>query len=118
MIAHLITLSNALAALSSALAAYFWYQASQVQAPPKILMGGSSWYHPELNPQNASIDATPLVEFAKESGRRNKVAALWSMSAAIFAFLGWALGAWVSWTSVAPLSGQLSSSTRGHVPRT
>jgi hypothetical protein len=46
MIAHLITLSNALAALSSALAAYFWYQASQVQAPPKILMGGSSWYHP------------------------------------------------------------------------
>jgi hypothetical protein len=39
MLAFLITLSNALAALSSALSAFFWYQASQVKAPPKLLHG-------------------------------------------------------------------------------
>jgi hypothetical protein len=42
------------------------------------------------------INTNPLVEFAKESGRRNKVAALWSAAAAFFAFLGWALGAYVA----------------------
>jgi len=78
--------SNILAAISSFLAAYFWYQASQVEAPPKKLTG--------KNYTNAvAVDTEPLIKWAQESGRRNKIAALWSAAAAAFAFLAWALGA-------------------------
>jgi hypothetical protein len=92
MMAYLITQFNILAALSSALAAYFWYQASQVKAPPKTLKGGTTLFHPQLNPQNTSIDTSPLVDYVQESGRLNKVAAKWSAAAALFAFLSWGLG--------------------------
>ena len=59
MMAHLLTLSNILAALSSALAAYFWYRASQVKAPTYGYgVGGGA-------------DAKSVIEYAQESGRRN-----------------------------------------------
>jgi hypothetical protein len=75
-LAHcLSTASNFLAALSSAPAAYFWYQASQVKAPTYGYgVGGGA-------------DAKSVIEYAQESGRRNKIAALWSAAAAAFAFL-------------------------------
>jgi hypothetical protein len=38
------------------------------------------------------VDARPLVKWAQESGRLNKVAATWSAAAALFAFLSWGLG--------------------------
>jgi hypothetical protein len=85
MIAYLTTLLNALAALSSALAAYFWYQASRVEAPGE-LRGEVMYDGPAI------VDTRPLVEYAQESGRRNKIAALWSAAAALFAFLSWGLG--------------------------
>jgi hypothetical protein len=44
------------------------------------------------NGSNAFVDATPLAEYAQESGKRNKTAALWSAGAAVFAFLSWTLG--------------------------
>jgi hypothetical protein len=53
------------------------------------------------------VDTRPLVQFARESGRRNKVAASWS-AAAFFAFVAWAIGAYVSWTSVAHRFGALT----------
>jgi hypothetical protein len=84
MMAHLITLSNFLAALSSALAAVFWYRAAMVEGPREL---SGQWSF-----GGVGIDTGPLVEFAKESGRRNKVAALCSMSAALFAGLGAGLG--------------------------
>ena len=97
MIQNLVSATTFLAALASALAAYFWYHAAMVDPPPTVLTGSSRWAS-RANPDapNAVVDATPLIKFAKESGRRNKVAALWSAAAASFAFLGWALGAYAS----------------------
>jgi hypothetical protein len=73
-----------LAALCSAIAAYFWHRASQVEAPEVLRgtapIGGS-----------VRVNTNPLVAFARETGRRNKVAAKWSAAAAAFAFLSWAL---------------------------
>jgi hypothetical protein len=91
--AHLITLSNLLAAVCSALAAYRWFQATQVKDPPTVLLG-SSGYATRTLPftPNAAVDARPLVKWAQESGRLNKVAATWSAAAALFAFLSWGLG--------------------------
>ena len=83
--ARLITLFDLLAALSSLLAAVFWYRASQVEAP-ETLHGGAGWGGP------VTVDASPLVNFVRESGRRNKVAALYSAAAALCAFLSWGLG--------------------------
>ena len=85
MIQLAINASSFLAAVSSALAAFFWYRASQVEAP-KDLVGSAPMGGPVV------VNTRPLVEFAKESGRRNKVAALWSAAAAFFAFLAWGLG--------------------------
>jgi hypothetical protein len=83
-------------------AVHFLYRAAQVEAPPAVLLG-SSGYASRANPfaPNAAVDAQPLVKYAQESARRNKVAASWSAAAAFFAFLACALGVWVSWTSVA-----------------
>jgi hypothetical protein len=89
MIAHLTTLSNFLAALSSGLAAYFWYRASRVEAPGELRA-------PVPYGGTAIVDAAPLVKYAQESGRRNKIAALWSASAALFTVLAWGLGALTS----------------------
>jgi hypothetical protein len=84
--AHLITLSNLLAAICSALAAYRWYQATQIKDPPTALQGNYGW------DVGVAVDTRPLVKWAQESGRLNKVAATWSAAAALFAFLSWALG--------------------------
>jgi hypothetical protein len=100
MIQILVSAANLFAAVSSALAAYHWYHASQVVAP-RELRGFSMWSSRDNPGPNVGVDAGPLVEFARESGRRNKVAALWSAAAALFAFVAWALGTWVSWTSAA-----------------
>jgi hypothetical protein len=90
---YVITLSNFLAALSSALAAFFWYRAAQVQAPPNALFGVSGFADANYgNGFNSFVDAKPLVEYAQDSGRRNKIAALWSAAAALFAFLAWCFG--------------------------
>jgi hypothetical protein len=81
-LAHILSIaSNVLAAISSALAAIFWYRASQVKAPTYAYgVGGGA-------------DAKSVIEYAQKSGRRNKIAALWSAAAATFTFLAWALGA-------------------------
>lgn len=92
MIQVLSIATTFLAAVCSALAAYHWYRAAQVEAPIK-LEGVSGWGGP------TTVDATPLAEFASESGRRNKVAALWSAAAGAFAGLAWALGTYLSWTA-------------------
>jgi hypothetical protein len=96
MIQLAILAANLLTALCSALAAYHWYRASQVKDPPSALVGyagfGSS-EHPRR--PNAGVDASPLVEWAQESGKRNKTAALWSAAAAALAGLGWALGLFI-----------------------
>ena len=84
MMVYLITLSIFLAARSSVLAAFFWYRAAMVEGPRKL---SGQWSF-----GGVGIDTGPLLEFAKESGQRNKVAALWSASAALFAFLSWGLG--------------------------
>jgi hypothetical protein len=78
---HILSIaSNILAALSSALAAIFWYRASQVKAPTYGYgVGGGA-------------DAKSVIEYAQRTGRRNKIAALWSALAASFAFLAWGLG--------------------------
>ena len=84
--AHCLSItSNVLAAISSGLAAYFWFQASQVELPPALV--GKAF-------TNAFVmDTTLLDKWAQESGRRNKIAALWSAAAAFFTFLAWVLGA-------------------------
>jgi hypothetical protein len=91
MIAHLITLLNLFAAVCSALAAYRWYQATQIKDPPTALLGTVGWAGRD-NAPNAGVDATPLVKWAQDSSKLNKVAASWSAAAALFAFLSWGLG--------------------------
>jgi hypothetical protein len=64
-----------LGAVSSLIAAVWWYRASQVEAPGELR--GDVGYR------------GPAVEYARESGRRNKIAALWSAAAALFTGLTW-----------------------------
>ena len=86
VVAWSIPVFNLLAALSSAVAAFFWYRASQVQAPPTALLGNSGL------DVGGDVDVTSFVEYVQESGRRNKIAALCSAATALFAFLSWTLG--------------------------
>jgi hypothetical protein len=87
----LITLLNLLATVCSALAAYRWYQATQIKDPPAALLGSAGWTSRSGGP-NAGVDTTPLVKWAQDSNKRNKAAATWSAAAAFFAFLSWGLG--------------------------
>jgi hypothetical protein len=91
--AHLITLSNLLAAICSALAAYYWFRATQVKDPPATLQGsfGFGTRTPPFKP-TGGVNSTPLVKWAQDSGKANRVAASWSAAAAFFAFLSWGLG--------------------------
>jgi hypothetical protein len=92
-----VSLLTALAGLTSGIAAWLWYIASQVDAP-ETLEGFSSWgSRAEPNRPNVSIDATPLIEFAQESGRRNTAAAQWSATAAGLGFLAGMLSAYATW---------------------
>jgi hypothetical protein len=90
--AHLITLLNLFAAVCSALAAYRWYQATQIKEPATALLGTFGWAGGDQTGPTGGVDAKPLVEWVQESGRLNKVAATWSAVAAVFAFLSWGLG--------------------------
>jgi hypothetical protein len=93
----IVSLLTAIAGLTSGRAAWLWYRASQVDAP-KTLEGFSVWTtRAEPDRPNVKIDATPLIEFAQESGRRNKAAAHWSAAAAVFGFLAGMLAAYVAW---------------------
>jgi hypothetical protein len=92
-----ISLLTAAAGLTSGRAAWLWYLASQVNAP-QILDGFSVWTS-RADPKrpNISVDATPIIKFAQESGRRNKAAARWSAAAAALAFLAGLLSAYAAW---------------------
>jgi hypothetical protein len=94
---QLASASNLLAAVANALAAYHWYQAAQVKNPPAVLVGSGGGWVSQAKPfePNAGVDASPLVEYARESSKRNKTAATWSAAAAAFAALGWVLGLFV-----------------------
>jgi hypothetical protein len=91
--APLTSCATFLAAICSALAAYHWYRAAQVKDPPTVFVGVAG-YATRTRPAapNATVDASALVEYARESAKRNKTAALWSAAAAFFAFLAWGLG--------------------------
>jgi hypothetical protein len=92
-----VSLLTALAAFSSGVAAWLWYLASQVDAP-ETLEGFSVWgSRLEPNRPNVVIDATPLIEFAQESGRRNTAAAQWSAAAAALGFLAGLMSAYAAW---------------------
>jgi hypothetical protein len=99
MIQTLVSATTFLAALASTLAACFWYRAAQVESPPDMLLGSSGLRSAAIpNAPDSFVDATPLVKYARESGQRNKLAALCSAAAAFFAGLAAALGTYVSWT--------------------
>jgi hypothetical protein len=90
---NLIILFNLLAALSSAFAAYCWFQATQVKDPPAALLGtGGAWTEYRNKGPNTGVDTRPLVKWAQDSNKRNKAAATWSAVAALFMFLSWGLG--------------------------
>lgn len=94
MIQAIISAATFLAAVCSALAAYHWFQASRVEAPETLI--GTAPFDLEIAPIGSQVDVVvdtkPLVEYARESAKRNKVAALWSATAATCAGLAWALG--------------------------
>src|ERR1700677_386059 len=92
MIQLAISATNLLTAICSALAAHHWYRASRVKDPPAALVGYAGWYSSEHPAPNAGVDASPLVEYARESGKRNRTAAQWSAAAAAFAAHGGGLG--------------------------
>lgn len=99
MIHNLITAITLLAGIASAFAAYFWFRASQVPAPPPAQPGFAVWgsrTHPDA--PNVSVDASLLVEYVQESGRLNKIAASCSAAAAFFACLAALLSACASST--------------------
>lgn len=89
---------NILTAICSGFAAYHWYRASQVKEPPAALVGYAGFTSRgdghTVKP-NASVDANPLVEWARESSKRNKTAATRSVAAAVFAALGWVLALFI-----------------------
>jgi hypothetical protein len=92
MIKIAISVTSLLAAVCSALAAYHWYRAAQVEDPPAALVGYAAWSTRTQPPApNAGVDASPLVKYAQESARRNKKAASWSAAAAARAGIGWVL---------------------------
>ena len=90
---HLITLLNLFAAVCSALAAYHWWQASQGKDPPAALVGSTGWgSYLVPHAPTAAVGTAPLVKWAQESNKLNKVAATWSAWAALFMFLSWGFG--------------------------
>jgi hypothetical protein len=87
----LASFTNLLTAGCSALAAYRWYQAAQVDDPPAVLVGSTGYATRTQPGPNTAVNAKPLVKYAQESARRNKKAALWSAVAAALRCIGWAL---------------------------
>jgi hypothetical protein len=91
-----VSVLTALAAFSSGVAAWLWYLASQVDAP-ETLEGFPVWGSRTEGGNRVVIDASPIIEFAQESGRRNTAAAQWSAAAAALAFLAGLLSAYAAW---------------------
>jgi hypothetical protein len=50
-------------------------------------------------PERDPISASPIIDFMKDSGRKNTAAARWSALAAFLGFLAGMLGAYVAWPS-------------------
>ena len=89
-LAHYLSIAlNLLAAISSGFAAYYWYQASKGDPPTTLAAKSFLGKHGE---PNTVVDAKELVEWAQDSSKRNKRAAIWSMAAAGCAGLSWFLG--------------------------
>jgi hypothetical protein len=70
--AVLITALNFAAALAGLIAAYRWYQTTNIKPPTELSLDGS-----------ATVDAGPLVAFVTEIGQLNRRAASWTAVAAL-----------------------------------
>jgi hypothetical protein len=66
---------STLSAIAGLLAAWFWFQSARLK-PPSEQKGDVAYGGP------ATVDTGPLVAFAQESSRLNKIAALWTALAA------------------------------------
>jgi hypothetical protein len=94
---QLATGCNLGAAVLSAVAAYYWFRASQVTPPPEILPGTHVWgSHKEPEKPTVFVDTRPLVKFVNDSGQANKTAAIWSAAAAFLWFMSGVLGAFAA----------------------
>jgi hypothetical protein len=93
-------LSILLAAASSGLAAHYWFRVFLVEAPA-VLLAPRSGSAADLGEPVSAVDTRRLVEFVKETGQRNKVAAAWSSIAAFLLFAS-ALAWWVAGISMGP----------------
>jgi hypothetical protein len=91
-----VSVLTALAGLTSGIAAWLWYLASQVEAP-KTLEGYPVWGSRMEGGNRVVIDASPIIDFAQESGRKNTAAAQWSATAAGLGFLVGMLSAYAAW---------------------
>jgi hypothetical protein len=100
LIASLLT---AAAALTSGKAAWLWYLASQVDAPKTLEGTHFVTSRAEPNKPNVVISASPIIDFAQESGRKNSEAARWSAAAAGLGFLAGLLSAYAAWVLPVPL---------------
>jgi hypothetical protein len=69
------TVLNIVAAIAGLLAAWFWFQSARLK-PPSELKGAAGYGGP------VTVDTRPLVAFAQDSARLNKIAALWTAFAA------------------------------------
>jgi hypothetical protein len=75
-IANLLAIvASGVGAVTSLVAAYFWFRSSRV--PPPIVLEGVAGYGGPVQ-----VDTVPLLAFTAKSGRLNGIAALWSGVAA------------------------------------
>jgi hypothetical protein len=93
-----ISLLTALAAFSGGVAAWLWYLAPQVDAPKKL--EGFYVWGSRTEPNRVIIDASLIIDFVQDSGRKNTAAAQWSGAAAGLGLLVGmvsAAGAYATW---------------------
>ena len=74
---HANSILNLLAAASGLIAAWYWFWSATIKYP-NHLEGGWTF-------AGASISTSPLLEAVQESGRLNKIAAIFTGIAALFA---------------------------------
>jgi hypothetical protein len=97
-----VSLLTALAGLTSGRAAWLWVLASRVDGPKKL--EGFEVYGSRAEGGNrVIIDTGPIIEFVKDSGRKNTAAAQWSAGAAGLGLLAGLLSAYAAWLP-APLN--------------
>jgi hypothetical protein len=80
------TVLNIVAAIAGLLAAWFWFQSARLK-PPSELKGAAGYGGP------VTVDTRPLVAFAQDSARLNKIAALWTAFAAFLMGIANMIGA-------------------------